>query len=50
MFNDLEASLAKYLEEEFVKFPSERLSTAINNAFKDISCLKIDKTLNIVLS
>jgi len=38
VFNDLEASLAKYLEEEFVKFPSERLSTAIN-AFKDISCL-----------
>ncbi len=40
IFNDFEASVAKYLSEEFVKIHPQRLSAAITNAFKDINCLK----------
>lgn len=40
IFNDFEASLAKYLSEEFVKIHPQRLSAAIKNAFQDINCLK----------
>lgn len=40
IFNDFEASLAKYLEEEFVKLPKERVLPAVIDAFKDIKNLK----------